>query len=116
VHFNQFSENKGRFGAGYLWRHVIPLARALSFNEDMPSPRGDHGGRHVAPLFAGGTVFAWSEILETADVPGRSEVGALRVLTRATRDLPCTDHPVADGSPDTPGVILELDYWALMPR
>lgn len=51
-------------------------------------------GGNVAPLFAGGTVFAWSEILETADVPGRSDVGALRVLTRATRDLPCTDHQV----------------------
>jgi len=119
VHFNQFSENKGRFGRRLIYGgHVISLARALSFNGlgNAFHIAAINGGRHVAPLFAGGTVFAWSEILETADVLGRSDVGALRVLTRATRDLPCTDHPVADGSPDTPGVILELDYWALMPR
>jgi len=119
VHFNQFSENKGRFGRRLIYGgHVISLARALSFNGlgNAFHIAAINGGRHVAPLFAGGTVFAWSEILETADVPDHSNVGALRVLTRATRDLPCTDHPVADGSPDAPGVILELDYWALMPR
>ncbi len=119
VHFNQFSENKGRFGRRLIYGgHVISLARALSFNGlgNAFHIAAINGGRHVAPLFAGGTVFAWSEILETADVPDHSNVGALRVLTRATRDLPCTDHPVADGSPDTPGVILELDYWALMLR
>ena len=70
----------------------------------------------VAPLFAGGTVFAWSEIIETAELPGRSDVGALRIVTRATRDVPCTEFPVEDGAPDKPGVILELDYWAFMVR
>jgi 2-methylfumaryl-CoA hydratase len=64
----------------------------------------------VAPLFAGGTVYAWSEILEAAEIPGRSDVGALRILTRATCDIPCTELPAGDG------VILELDYWALMVR
>ena len=117
VHFNQFSESKGRFGRRLVYGgHVISLARALSFNG---LGNGFHvsainGGRHVAPLFAGATVFAWSEVLEAAAVPGRDDVGALRILTRATRDLPCTDHPVVDATPETPGVILELDYWVLM--
>jgi len=43
-------------------------------------------------------------------------VGALRILTRATRDLACAGFPAEDGAPDKPGVILELDYWALLPR
>ncbi|WP_373505072.1 MaoC family dehydratase [Aestuariivirga sp.] len=119
VHFNQFSEAQGRFGRRLIYGgHVISLARALSFNGlgNAFHIAAINGGRHVAPLFAGGTVFAWSEILESADVPGRSDVGALRILTRATRDLPCPEFPVVDGTPDTPGVILELDYWALMPR
>ena len=117
VHFNLFSESKGRFGRRLVYGgHVISLARALSFNG---LGNGFHvsainGGRHVAPLFAGATVFAWSEILDAAAVPGRGDVGALRILTRATRDLPCTDHPVVDATPETPGVILELDYWVLM--
>jgi hypothetical protein len=37
-------------------------------------------------------------------------------VTRATRDLPCTKYPAEDGTTETPGVILELDYWALIPR
>jgi 2-methylfumaryl-CoA hydratase len=119
VHFNQFSESQGRFGRRLIYGgHVISLARALSFNGlgNAFHIAAINGGRHVAPLFAGGTVFAWSEILETAEVPGRSDVGALRIVTRATRDLPCTDYSTEDGSSEKSGVILELDYWALMPR
>ncbi len=119
VHFNQFSETQGRFGRRLIYGgHVISLARALSFNGlgNAFHIAAINGGRHVAPLFAGGTVFAWSEIAETAEIPNRNDVGALRILTRATRDLPCTEHPVEDGSPEKPGVILELDYWALIPR
>ena len=119
VHFNQHSEAQGRFGRRLIYGgHVISLARALSFNglANAFHIAAINGGRHVAPLFAGGTVYAWSEILETALIPGRNDVGALRILTRATRDVPCTEFPVADGAPDKPGVILELDYWALMVR
>ncbi len=119
VHFNQFSESKGRFGRRLVYGgHVISLARALSFNGlgNAFHVSAINGGRHVAPLFAGATVFAWSKVLDVAAVPGRDDVGALRILTRATRDIPCTDHPVVDGTPDTPGVILELDYWVLMVR
>lgn len=119
VHFNQHSESEGRFGRRLIYGgHVISLARALSFNglANAFHIAAINGGRHIAPLFAGGTVYAWSEILDTADIPGRNDVGALRILTRATRDLPCTDFPITDGAPDKPGVILELDYWALMVR
>ena len=119
VHFNQFSEAQGRFGRRLIYGgHVISLARALSFNglANAFHIAAINGGRHVAPLFAGGTVFAWSEIVDKAELPDRSDVGALRIVTRATRDLPCTDYPMEDGAPDKPGVILELDYWALMPR
>jgi len=119
VHFNQFSEAQGRFGCRLIYGgHVISLARSLSFNglANAFHIAAINGGRHVAPLFAGGTVFAWSEIVAKSDVAGRSDVGALRIVTRATRDLPCTEFPVADGAADQPGVILELDYWALMPK
>ncbi|MEQ1522522.1 MAG: MaoC family dehydratase [Aestuariivirga sp.] len=116
VHFNQFAEQGGRFGRRLIYGgHVISLARALSFNglANAFHIAGINGGRHVAPLFAGGTVFAWSEIIDK--VP-HGDVGALRIVTRATRDLPCTDYPVEDGTAEKPGVILELDYWALIPR
>jgi 2-methylfumaryl-CoA hydratase len=119
VHFNQFAEAQGRFGKRLIYGgHVISLARALSFNgmSNAFHIAAINGGRHVAPLFAGGTVFAWSEILDKAPLDGHAGLGALRVLTRATRDLPCQDFPMAEGAPDKPGVILELDYWAVLPR
>ena len=119
VHFNHFAEVQGRFGRRLVYGgHVISLARALSFNGlgNAFHIAAINGGRHVAPLFAGGTVFAWSEILDAAPLTGREGLGALRVLTRATRDLPCHDYPTVEGAPDKPGVILELDYWAVLPR
>jgi 2-methylfumaryl-CoA hydratase len=119
VHFNQFSEAQGRFGRRLIYGgHVISLARALSFNGlgNAFHVAAINGGRHVAPLFAGLTVFAWSEVLETAEIPGRNDVGALRLRTVATKDRPCPDFPLNDGDGYDPAVILDLDYWVLMPR
>lgn len=119
VHFNAFTGSKGRFGRRLIYGgHVMSLARALSFNglANAFHIASINGGRHVAPLFAGATVFAWSEVLETAEVPGRSDVGALRLRTIATKDRPCADFPRDEGSGYDPAVILDLDYWVLMPR
>src|SRR5208282_6920735 len=96
VHFNLFSESQGRFGKRLIYGgHVISLARALSFNglANAFHVAAINGGRHTAPLFAGGTVFAWSEVLGKSELPGRADVGALRVRTVATRDRPCEDFP-----------------------
>jgi 2-methylfumaryl-CoA hydratase len=119
VHFNQFSEGQGRFGRRLIYGgHVISLARALSFNglANAFHIAAINGGRHVAPLFAGLTVFAWSEILDRAEIPGRSDVGTLRIRTIATKDRPCADFPDKTGDAYEPSVILDLDYWALMPK
>jgi len=119
VHFNQFSESKGRFGKRLIYGgHAISLARALSFNGlgNAFQVAAINGGRHVAPLFAGCTVFAWSEVLASAELPGRHDVGALRLRTVATKDKPCADFPFKSGDDFDPAVILDLDYWALLPR
>lgn len=119
VHFNQFAQSKDRFGKRLIYGgHVISLARALSFNGlgNAFQVAAINGGRHVAPLFAGLTVFAWSEVLAKADIPGRSDVGALRLRTVATKDRPCPDFPYKSGDDYAPEVILDLDYWVLMPK
>ncbi len=46
-------------------------------------------GGHVSPLFAGDTVFAWSEVLDKAELAGRSDCGALRLRLVATKNQPC---------------------------
>jgi 2-methylfumaryl-CoA hydratase len=119
IHFNQFIESKGRFGRRLIYGgHAISLARSLTFNGfgNAFHLAAINGGRHVAPLFAGLTVFAWSEVLETAELPGRKDVGALRLRTIATKDRPCPDFPLKDGDDYDPAVILDLDYWVLLPR
>jgi 2-methylfumaryl-CoA hydratase len=70
----------------------------------------------VAPCFAGDTVHAWSEIKDKAEIPGRDDVGALRIVTYATKDLPCEGFPGRKGDGYEDGVILEIDYWTIMPR
>jgi len=119
VHFNLHAQAKDRFGKRLIYGgHAISLARALSFNGlgNAFHIAAVNGGRHVSPLFAGMTVFAWSEVLETAELPGRDDVGALRLRTIATKDRPCADFPLKNGDEYDPAVILDLDYWVLMPR
>jgi 2-methylfumaryl-CoA hydratase len=119
IHFNQYAESKGRFGRRLIYGgHAISLARTLSFNglANAFHVAAINSGRHVAPLFAGCTVFAWSQVLAKSKLPGREDVGALRLRTVATKDRPCADFPLKSGDGDDPAVILDLDYWVLIPR
>jgi 2-methylfumaryl-CoA hydratase len=119
VHFDQVAQSASRFGRRLIYGgHVISLARALSFNglANAFHVAAINGGRHVAPLFAGGTVYAWSEVLDKAELRGRSDVGALRIRTVATKDQPCRDFPLKTGDEYDPAVILDLDLWVLLPR
>jgi 2-methylfumaryl-CoA hydratase len=119
IHFDQFSAAKGRFGKRLIYGgHAMSLARALSFNgfANAFHIAGINGGRHVNPLFSGCTVFAWSEVLATAELSGRNDIGALRLRTVATKDRPCADFPYKknDGAYED-AVILDLDYWVVLP-
>jgi len=118
VHFNHYSESQGRFGKRLIYGgHVMSLARALSFNglANAFHIAAINGGRHVAPIFAGETVFAWSEILDKAKLDGRDDVAALRLRTLATKNHPCSDFPLQEKDAYHPAIILDLDYWVLMP-
>lgn len=120
VHFNAHAQKDSRFGRRLVYGgHVISLARALSFNglANAFHLAAINGGNHVGPCFAGDTVYAWSEILEREEIPGREDVGALRLRTIATKDTPCHDFPyMTDDSSYEDCVLLDLDYWVAMPR
>ena len=84
VHFDAtFREDGKRLIYG---GHVISMARALSFNglANAQMIVALNGGAHANPCFAGDTVKAWSEVLDTAEtgVPG---VGAIRLRLVATK-------------------------------
>lgn len=95
--------------------HVISMARALSFNglANAPLIAGINAGAHANPCFAGDTVKAWSEVLDKAETtaPG---VGALRLRLVATKGGAPFALKDAEGK-YLPDVLLDLDYWALIP-
>ncbi|NEX47464.1 MaoC family dehydratase [Pseudotabrizicola algicola] len=112
VHFDATAREDGRrliYGG-----HVISLARALSFNglANAQMVVALNAGAHANPCYAGDTVRAWSEVLERAETsaPG---VGALRLRLVATRGA-AFELRGADGK-YLPEVLLDLDYWALIP-
>ena len=112
VHFDATNRADGKrliYGG-----HVISLARALSFNglANAQMIVALNGGAHANPCFAGDTVRAWSEVLQIAETaaPG---VGAIRLRLVATKGQAGVLRG-ADGKYDA-DVLLDLDYWALMP-
>jgi len=117
VHFNQFERAKDPSGRRLVYGGVvISTAKALSFNglQNAGLVLAINGGRHVNPYFAGATVFAWSEVLDKADL---GACGALRLRLVATKDRPCADFPDKDSTGAyPPEVILDFDYWAAVPK
>jgi 2-methylfumaryl-CoA hydratase len=120
VHFNQHAEQNSRFGRRLVYGGVvISIARALSFNGlgNAFHVAAINGGSHVAPLFAGDTVYAWSEILDKSDVATRTDVGALRVRMVGLKNRDASGFPLTgdDGKP-AEGVVLNLDAWLVLPK
>jgi 2-methylfumaryl-CoA hydratase len=95
--------------------HIISMARALSFNglEAAEFMVAINGGAHANPCFASDTVRAWSEVLETAPTSNPS-AGAMRLRLVATKGGDVGDLRGTDGK-YMPDVLLDLDYWVLLP-
>ncbi|MFN4157724.1 MAG: MaoC family dehydratase [Gemmobacter sp.] len=114
VHFDRAARPDGRllvYGG-----HVISLARALTFNglANAQMMVALNGGAHANPAFAGDTVRAWSEVLDRAATPAPG-VGALRLRTVAVKaGAPAFALRAADGR-YLPEVLLDMDYWVLVP-
>jgi len=125
VHFDGHAAKGTRFGKRLIYGgHVISLARALSFNglENALGILAFNAGTHCNPTFAGDTLYAWSEVLNKAELPGREDLGALRTRLVAVKN----EDPAQAGTPLKvnkdgkdgyhPAVVLDLDLWLLMPK
>ena len=115
VHFDATFREDGRrliYGG-----HVISMARALSFNglANAQMIVALNGGAHANPCFAGETVKCWSEVLDRADTaaPG---VGAIRLRLVAVKQGAAPFALKGADGKYAPEVLLDLDYWALMPK
>jgi 2-methylfumaryl-CoA hydratase len=117
VHFDALAQQSSRFGKRLIYGGVaISLARAIAFNglANAAYLLAINAGRHVNPLFAGDTLYAWSEVLDREDL-GRA--GALRLRLVATKNRPCTDYPGKNQAGEyDPAVVLDFDYWAAIPK
>ena len=114
VHFDATNRPDGRrliYGG-----HVISMARALSFNglANAQIIVGLNAGAHANPCFAGDTIRAWSEVLDTAPTPAPG-VGAIRLRLVATTGDSADPGLRDDTGRYLPQILLDLDYWALMP-
>ncbi|MCV2865329.1 MaoC family dehydratase [Defluviimonas sp. WL0075] len=114
VHFDRTQRPDGKrliYGG-----HVISLARALSFNglANAQMIVALNAGAHANPCFAGDTVRAWSEVLDKAET-GAPGVGALRLRLVAVKDGAAPFALKDEAGKYLPEVLLDLDYWALMP-
>jgi 2-methylfumaryl-CoA hydratase len=116
VHFDALAQKDSRFGKRLIYGGVaISLARALAFN-GLASAQlmlAINGGRHVNPLFAGDTLYAWTEVLAKEDL---GPAGALRLRLVAAKK-PCASFPAKnDAGEYDPDVVLDFDYWAAIPK
>ena len=113
VHFDATARPDGRrliYGG-----HVISMARALSSNGlgNVQMIAAINAGAHANPCFAGDTIRAWSEVLYLAETANPT-VGALRLRLVATKGTG-TELRDAEGKYHS-DVLLDLDYWAFIPR
>ncbi len=124
VHFEAYMMKDSRFGRRLVYGgHVISICRALSFNglANALAISAINAGNHCNPTFAGDTLYAWSEVLECSELPGRSDLGALRVRTLGVKNCDTRELESARMERDgrqvyRPEVVLDLDYTVLMPR
>jgi 2-methylfumaryl-CoA hydratase len=114
VHFDTSARPDGKrliYGG-----HVISMARALSFNglANAQMIVGINAGAHANPCLAGDTIRAWSEVLDKADVNAPSVTAVRLRLVATTGDSAKMNLRDIEGR-YLPDVLLDLDYWVLMP-
>lgn len=127
VHFNaqQMADTPG--GKRLIYGgHVISTAWALAFSglENVLGMLGWNGGSHANPCFAGDTVYAFSDVLDKAEVPDQPGAGALRLRLCATKNLDPERQRIAiritdekrGGERYASELLLDLDLWALIPK
>mgnify|MGYP001591532927 CR=1 FL=1 len=126
VHFDAHQMEKSRFGKRLVYGgHVISVAAALAYNgfENVIAVLALNGGQHANPTFAGDTIYAFSEVLDRAELVGRADAGALRVRLCAVKNVDPSEDKIERRVADEKGqlvphpqMVLELDQWLLVPR
>lgn len=120
VHFDARRMAGSRFGRRLVYGgHVMSVAHALAHRglENVLCMAAWNSGVHANPTVAGDTIYAWTEILARAELAD-PRVGALRMRLVAVKNVDPAEEEVARmaGDAHDPRVVLDLDWWGLIPR
>lgn len=124
LHFDALMMQGTPFGRRLMYGgHVISVCHALSYDglENVLGIAAINAGTHCHPSFGGDTFYTWTEVLERWQLPGRSDLGALRLRMVGLKNLPASElqqtHVEQNGKHGYhPNVVLDLDYTVFMPR
>jgi malyl-CoA/(S)-citramalyl-CoA lyase len=125
VHFDGTKTRTGErlIYGGHVMQHVL----SMSYDglQNVIDVVAINAGSHTAPMGEGDGLRAYSQILEKAVLPGRDDVALLRIRAvgiKTTEGAASDTAPykIPDPSkPDReiydPDVVLDLDYWAVVP-
>ena len=119
VHFDAFAAAGGAFGRRLVYGgHVISTCRALSHDglENAFAVAAIHGGSHANPTFGGDTLYCRHVVQAREEIPGRDDVGALRLRMLGVKNLALADLPALAAGERHPALVLDLDYSVLIAR
>ena len=98
--------------------HVISICRALAYDglENAFAIAAIHAGTHANPTFAGDTIYCRHIVVGREKIPGREDVGALRLRMIGAKNVNLGKLPDLGPGEKNDAVVLELDYSVLIPR
>ncbi|WP_419767706.1 MaoC family dehydratase [Arcobacter sp.] len=120
VHFDDFMMKSTPMGQRLMYGgHVISIARSISFNglQNAQWIYSINSGAHSNPTFAGDTIYAYTEVVETINHK-REDLGLLRLRTVALKNQrPETfDTAFDENGKYKKEVVLDLDYTVVIPK
>ncbi len=118
IHFDAVAAKNNAFGRRIVYGgHVISVCRALSYDglENAFAVAAIHSGSHSNPTFGGDTLYCRHEVIARDRIPGRQDLGALRLRMIATKNVSMTNVPALETERNA-AIVLDLDYSVLIGR
>jgi 2-methylfumaryl-CoA hydratase len=120
VHFNDHMMKSTPMGQRLMYGGIIiSMARAISFNglQNAQWVYSINSGAHANPTYAGDTVYAYTEVVETIEV-NREDIGLLRLRTVAIKNQVSKEieNPKDAEGKYLANVVLDLDYTVVIPK
>lgn len=120
VHFNDHMMKSTPMGQRLMYGGIIiSMARAISFNglQNAQWVYAINSGAHANPTYAGDTIYAYTEVVETIEV-NREDIGLLRLRTIGLKNVTPKEvsNPKGEDGKYLPNVVLDLDYTVVIPK